>query len=839
MAELNLNQIEEKLNKEFAGEGRRIVFWYDENGDFADDVDNLQLNDAKIHHLTERNQFRTKVLLEREDKTSNYLLYGAFAKPPVVENHLEDILLYSKRFYADRISLICADLGIKEELKPVLVKYQKYFAAKERAQRFYDIGLETFTEDSIELALICCVCKNRVSSFDEALCKILLAGDLVDNEYLAELQKYDLLVPFWKQCEKVFGFAAVDKTLDKLLISLFTTYAEKTLQDKLPETWYAYLATKQGSVIAFMDSFMNNVLYRERYDELSEYVEKILNVQSVVGSLGAEAVLNLDCFKCVDKVILIWLMERLLLEDLGAELNGKGIKEICSLRGRLHFASLTNAYYGMFSSAYEIIRMAKYVPANGFSNVLKQYVEEDYKVDYWYRQFYTYLDSLTEPMAFAKLQQLVENIYSNEYLGKLVPSWNEEVVDVISAKSEKMQKDFYNRFVKEERDRIVVIISDALRYEVAKQLYDKLGDEERCKERNLQTQLSVLPSYTALGMAALLPHKKITMSDDFKVLVNDRKCASLAEREKILQEVEPNGICIQFDELKNMKREELRTTFAGKQVVYVYHNQIDARGDAAKTQDEVFVACQEAVEEIYALLCRLPVSASVVKFVVTADHGFIYQRHNIEENEKISANCGGYVNHRFVIADKPVNSGSVGSVKLGSVLRNDDERFVSYPLGTEIFKVAGGGTNYVHGGSSPQEMIVPVLSVKMDRGHVETRQATITLHTIINKITSKDINLVFVQTEAVSDTVKPATYKLCFVDVKGKAVSNEVSIIADSKNSDMSSRMTTVRFSFINTEYDSRARYYLVTKEATNDVEMERKEFVIDMPFVGNFGFDF
>ena len=55
----------------------------------------------------------------------------------------------------------------------------------------------------------------------------------------------------------------------------------------------------------------------------------------------------------------------------------------------------------------------------------------------------------------------------------------------------------------------------------------------------------------------------------------------------------------------------------------------------------------------------------------------------------------------------------------------------------------------------------------------------------------------------------------------------------------MSSRMTTVRFSFINTEYDSRARYYLVTKEATNDVEMERKEFVIDMPFVGNFGFDF
>ena len=73
MASLNLNQIEEKLNNEFAGEGRRLVFWYDDKADFADEVDNLQLKNAKVYHLTPTNQFRTKVLLEREDTLTEFL----------------------------------------------------------------------------------------------------------------------------------------------------------------------------------------------------------------------------------------------------------------------------------------------------------------------------------------------------------------------------------------------------------------------------------------------------------------------------------------------------------------------------------------------------------------------------------------------------------------------------------------------------------------------------------------------------------------------------------------------------------------------------------------------
>lgn len=838
MAELSLKQIEEKLNTEFANDSSRLIFWYDDNGDFIDDVDQLKLQNAKVYHLAENNQFAAKVFLEREDKEGKYLIYAPFSKPTVLKHHLEDMLLYSKRFYADRISLICADLQLNDDAKDVLLKYRKFFAAKDRAQRFCDLSFDDKSENTLKLALISSVCKLRVVSFEEALCKILLIEDFDKNIYLEELARYDLLDAFWEQCELNFGFSALEKSLEKLIISLFVTYICKNINSEIPDSWRALLCSKQGSVIAFLDGFMNNILYKDRFDELSKKVADKLQIDKIFANIGADALLNVDVFQDADRVILKWLVERLVLEDLTANIDNIGIKEICNLRSKMHFSAYTKNYYGMCKSAYEVISVAGFVPKKDFNAILQSYIDIDYRIDFWYRQYYRFLDQLQEPSAFEKLTRLVENIYNNEYLSKLLPAWNNNLKAGI-LKADNLQIDFYKRFIANEKDRIVVIISDALRYEVAMQLQNVLDDEERCKESFMQVQIAPLPSYTALGMAALLPNKEITYDDNYKVLVDGKKCASITEREKILQSAAPASRCIQFDDLKNMKREELRSIFANQQVVYIYHNQIDARGDSLKTQDEVFIACDEAVNEIHALMCRLAVNVSVVKYIVTADHGFIYKRQNIHESEKSSVN-GKYeiINHRFLMGENPCNDYGTDNIKIGAVLKNDDERYISYTLGAQVFKTSGGGVNYVHGGSSPQEMIVPVLSVRMDKGHTEIKQAAVKLHSLVSKITSKEVNLVFIQTEPVSDIVKAAVYKLIFVDEKGKPVSNEIILEADSKNSDLSKRTTTVRFSFINTEYSNKNNYYLLIKDS-NEIEVERINFIIDMPFVGDFGFDF
>ena len=116
MVELNLKQIIDRLNAEFTGDTRKLVFWYDDNADFAEEIDTIKLQNAKIYHLQQDNQFYTKYFLERVDRTTNYLIYASFPKPDVRDNHLEDTLLYSKRFFADRASLLSVDLALKRSI---------------------------------------------------------------------------------------------------------------------------------------------------------------------------------------------------------------------------------------------------------------------------------------------------------------------------------------------------------------------------------------------------------------------------------------------------------------------------------------------------------------------------------------------------------------------------------------------------------------------------------------------------------------------------------------------------------------------------------------------------
>ena len=159
MAELNLKQIIDRLNAEFTGETRKLVFWYDDKAEFAEDMETVELQNAKIYHLQPDNQFYTKYFLERVDKTTNYLIYAPFPKPDVRDNHLEDTMLYSRRFFADRASLLSVDLGIEEKYKPVIEKHIKFFANKERTQRFYDLEIENFNEENILVGLLRAVCK--------------------------------------------------------------------------------------------------------------------------------------------------------------------------------------------------------------------------------------------------------------------------------------------------------------------------------------------------------------------------------------------------------------------------------------------------------------------------------------------------------------------------------------------------------------------------------------------------------------------------------------------------------------------------------------------------------
>ena len=837
MAELNLKQIVDRLNAEFTGDTRKLVFWYDDKAEFAEDMESVELENAKVYRLQPDNQFQTKYYLERIDTTTNYLIYAPFPKPDVKENHLEDTMLYSKRFYADRASLLSVDLGIDEKYKHVIEKHIKFFANKDRTQRFYDLEIENFNEENILIGLLSALCKTKICSFEEVVRIVLTESELDDNSYLEEFEKYELLSAFWKLCEQQFGYSDDKPTLEKLVVTMFVTYTERYLQGGIPKSWNSFYSTKSGNIIAFLDNFMNNVLYRDKYDELSKHVASGLNITTALSGYEISDLLNCDTFIQIDEFIEKWIVDRLVAEDTGAKIDELSIPQICDMRSKMHFGTQLVNQYNMLCSAYQIISEVNYQPVDGFKAVIREYVEKDWMIDQEYRKFYFYYDKIDDTEHYEMLQTLVENIYTNVYLGKQLPNWNQAILEEDSFFQLPLQRRFFEKYVRYSKERTVVIISDAMRYEVGKELFIRMQDDPKCTAK-IEPMLSTLPSYTKLGMAALLPNKQLSITDIYQVLVDGQSCDNLISRQEILQAACRDSVCVQFDDIKGLKKTDLRSIFTGKQVVYVYHNQIDAIGDKAITEDEVFDACEEAITEIMDLIRKISTNANTYKFIVTADHGFIYKREKITESDKISGINGAdaYVNRRFVISDNQILEDGIGNMSLGYVLGSDDQRVVSYPISRHVFKTPGAGQNYVHGGSSPQEMLVPVVSIKMEKGHMETTNVQISLVSMVQKITNLITTMDFIQSDPVSDTVKQATYKMVFMSEDGERISNENTYVADSREPDSQKRIFRMRFNFKNKSYDKSKQYYLVVYDANTEIEAFRHPVIMDLAFADDFG---
>lgn len=837
MAELSLKQITDKLNAEFTGEVRKLIFWYDADAEFSDDVDELALDNAKVYRLKPDEQFKTKYFLERVDTQTNYLLYAPFAKPELAGNHLADMMRYSKEFFADRASLLALDLNMDERCKPVLQQYIKFFSSKERMKAFYDLEISGYTRASIEVGIMAVLCRCKVPYFEEVLRCVLTDSGLDDNRYLDAFASYGLTEAFWQQCEALFGYADEKPSLEKLALTAFVTYTQKVIHADIPPQWQPFISFKGGNIVAFMDNLMNNMLYSDSFDAISARMFDRLNAGYRWESMGAEALVDCNLYAGVDEIIISWMTGRLLSEDVAARLNGRGIAEICDARRKMHFGERFRHHYDAIESALALLSMPAYCEKSDVNAVVRYYIDEGYKADAHYRQFYFAYDAIEDNSRLEPLRSLVERVYTNDRLNPVACNYAMAFMNAGGSTELERQLDFYKEHVMYAKERVVVIVSDALRYEVGQELFARLQADEKCTV-TISTMQSVLPSVTRLGMAALLPHKRYDVVDADHALLDGRPSIDIGQREDILKSARPDSRAVRFDEIRGMNVEQLRGVFARQGVVYVYHDQIDARGDKPATENEVFAACDEAIGEICWLIRRLTTSANTSRFIVTADHGFIYRRDKLLESGKIGGMSGA--SRRYVLSgadDAHYDESGVGHVPLGAILGGADDRVIEFPLGSDVFKAAGAAKNYAHGGCSPQEMIVPLIKVRTERAHKETSTAKITLVSLLSKITNLITALDFMQTEPVSDVVKETKYRIFFVTDDGEKISSENHYVADSREKDASKRVFKLRFSFKNQQYGSGRKYYIVAIDDKSGMEVFRREVKMDIAFADDFGF--
>lgn len=848
---MNLQEIRNFLKDLFSkplgdGKKRNIVFWYDENEDFVEEIDSFDLEDVKVIKLTEKNAFYTKYYIEKEDTLSNILVYSNMKKPEPNEDWLYDIFCYSEEFSTDRATVIMRELGVTNyALKEEFKRYNTFFKNKERITAFKNLNIVDFTEEKVHMAVLSVLTKTKIMDFEEILKNLI-------KDYLDEDHKlYENIIKFgsedelWNLIRKYYGYSFEEKSLERFMATLLITNMNETVKFDLPKQYDSFISKKITNCIVFINHFMNNVNDSIYYDKMQHIIGEKMKINALLDKNDSDTFASNDTFEVVDKLILRRITD--LIKE-GVEEYDKYLS-LLSSRRTLHYYRKYISEYKALKWSINLLKKKKeldsLIKTESIYDMVKSYANSYYYIDKAYRKFYYHYDNCADKDVLCDLKDIVENLYNNWYLQELSIKWNEALSKNNGWRIDglKQQDRFYSEFVKYERkERTYVIISDGLRYESADELNTLLTNERKGKSKIEYIQ-GVLPSYTKLGMAALLPNRFIEINDNYDVLVDGINSNGTENRDKILKLANPKSLAVTYDKVMDMKDAEIRKAFTGLDIVYIYHNTIDARGDHASTEREVFSATEEAFKEIILLVNKLVNRVSAASIIITADHGYLYKRSAMEESNKLTGIKldDGEDNRRFLLTSNKEDVEGTITFSMDYLIGRDSDKYVITPKGTSRFKVQGAGANYVHGGAMPQEIIVPVIKFKNDRSTSsvnDIRKVKITLTSITRKITNIITYLEFFQDEMIQDKVLSKKVKCYFEDEEGNRISNENIIIGDSRSENPKERSYREKFVLKSMPYDKTKQYFLVIEDAEDsNGDYDRIPFNIDIAIVDEFGF--
>ncbi|EJO5347327.1 BREX-1 system phosphatase PglZ type A [Clostridium botulinum] len=847
---MNLQEIRNFLNELFSkplgdGKKRHIVFWYDENEDFIEDIDNFDIDNVKVIKLTDNNAFWAKYYIESQDTTSNILVYSNMEKPRPEEDWLYDIFCYSEEFSTDRATVIMRELKVKDPcLKEEFKLYNTFFKNKERISVFKNLNIQDYTKEKIHIGVLASLTKVKIMDIEEIL-KAILKQYLDGNSKIYEdIRKFGDLDSLWNLIVKYYGYEFKERSLERFMAMLLVTNMNETIKFDLPKQYIVLKSSKVTNCIVFINHFMNSSKDGEYYDKMQQLIGEKLKVNKLLEKNDSETFINCDIFEEIDRVILRRIISLLKddVEEYDKYLN------VISLRRTTHFYKKYESEYKGIKWAIDLLKKKKElestIKTESAYDMVKSYAKDYYYIDKAYRKFYYYYDNCIEKDELSDLKEKIENTYNNWFLQELSIKWFNSLEKRNSWRIEglKWQNDFYDQFIKCGKERVFVIISDGLRYESAEELTTKLTNERKGRVELEFTQ-GVLPSYTKLGMATLLPNNNIEINDKYDVLVNGISSNGLENRNAILKMENPKSLAITYDKVMDMKDAEIRKAFIGLEVVYIYHNTIDARGDHAATEREVFEATEVAFNEIITMVNKLVNRVSAASIIITADHGYLYKRNAMEQSDKIAGVKldNGEDNRRFILTPNTNKVEGTIAFSMDYLLKEGSNKNVITPRGTSRFKVQGAGANYVHGGAMLQEIVVPVIKFKNDRSSSsinDIRKANISLTSITRKITNIITYLEFFQEEKIQDKVIEQRIKCYFEDEDGNRISNENIIIGDSTSENPLERTYREKFVLKSMVYDKTKQYFLVMEDDDDLNRMcERIPYTIDIAIVDEFGF--
>ena len=768
-----MSNIQEPLTRLF--KKHRIVFWYDADKELRIDFEALELPDVKKIELI-NNEFNVKHRLLRDEPNSQFLLYHEGAQPADLDNWLLDVLLAHGEFRTDQASIFLGELGLGPEFSDLVREHLEFFNVAKRREKLKELLKPDDTHGAIRIKMLA-VCSCAEPRVDVILENLL--GELAKekDEKFNLIQQCGLDSFLWEQLNRHYGYDSETKSIRDFIIELFQSCYQMEIGQP---------AALNSEAVIFLKRWEDSNRHRSSFESLSEECADALTIEQDLQNRDYKSLVDVDYFRLIDLKIISELVRGVADRTLSSGECAVLIRK----RRQGHWYQEYSHHYESVEYAARFIQELETVnlQANSLSVGIERYSNAWYRIDQLYRKFIYHSRKSSQASLLEQLSTQIEDLYTNSFLLRINDNWQQ----LVDAKQNwhsplvPMQKGFYEKWVKPyptKNKKVFVIISDALRYEIGEELLRLIRQEDRY-EAQIKPMLAMLPSFTQLGMASLLPNKELRFADkdSATIVVDNTSSLGTANRAKILSNhISDGATAIQADDFLNMNRDDSRELFRDHSVVYIYHNRIDATGDKKQSEERVFEAVEETLQELIKVIKKLA-AANATNMLITSDHGFIYQNKPLDDSDFTSAEPQGekiiHRDRRFIVGKGLQQNPSLRyftAEELG--LAGDVEIQISKSINR--MRLKGSGSRYVHGGASLQEVVLPVIEVNKKRKSDVSSVEVDILRSGSTVITSSQLSVAFYQVDPVTEKRQPRTLRAGMYNKDGELISDSHDLLFD------------------------------------------------------------
>jgi len=751
--------IQADINEKF--KNSNIVIWYDCKNEFLQEF-NLY-DEQGVNKIAFEGSFielRYKILLADSELSKKWLIYSN------VENRqgfltefeffgdtyiasVKDIL---ERYY--RIDFGQFDISTLEERLHIL-------------KRLWDIIPENVIRSLSQETLDDIVLTNGFGYVD-------ISKEYTILKYICETDKYDSILEEAKIKDKFFEFLSLeyginvsdfnskDKIAKYIAESLFQSELIQKSRNKDIRPFGIELNTnKIMNCVQLLETWANHDIYREKFIEYSKrvsekYMINVLNEMELDELFAIEYLYGIEeiLYKKLEIQIFKDVHDSYLIkESLLEYLSGQYVKEekknyqysdiekgidIESLKTQLKdlsvFIDIRRRYYfsksrifnkwNILNNIFQLINMLykfeeefKIINSN-MDNIISLYETNNWwKIDLLYRKVqedYTLIDDF-----ISRLLNFVNKKYYYQYLKPL----NEEISNIIENRHNyefktDIQLDFWSKYVSNSDKKTAVIIVDAMRYEMGKEMFSMLNEVEN---KTIVPLIASIPTITEFGMASLLPNGNTKLiineeNDTIKIMDGNFNYPlnNKSERIRFFLEIScGNGVVKNLNEIIDIPINSLKSEFESKDRILIFSNEIDEAGHIEDSSIQMFPGLLNKINSAIKKLVQIDIE----KIVVVADHGFILTS-GLEEWMKVDIpkDMDNIVKKRRYTITRNRVEGNYITKSAYSVNYNGDLYF-NFPRGINVFPVSGG-IKFHHGGISLQELLVPVIVIEKNEEKV-------------------------------------------------------------------------------------------------------------------------